>query len=89
MKKNIHPDNYRPVVFMDVAADFKSLGRSTIATKAEIEWEDGTTYPLVKLDVSSASHPFYTGKAVFVDTAGRVERFQKKFAWKKSASVCV
>jgi large subunit ribosomal protein L31 len=79
MKKGIHPE-YRPVVFQDVSADFSFLTRSTVASKATIKWEDGKEYPLVKVDISSASHPFFTGKQKFVDTAGRVEKFQKKFA---------
>ena len=79
MKKDIHPE-YRPVVFQDVSASHSFLTRSTIQTKDTITWEDGKEYPLVKVDISSASHPFYTGKQKFVDTAGRVEKFQKKFS---------
>ncbi len=79
MKKGIHPE-YRPVVFQDVSADFKFLTRSTVHSNATIKWEDGKEYPLVKVDISSASHPFFTGKQKFVDTAGRVEKFQKKFS---------
>ncbi len=79
MKKDIHPE-YRPVVFQDVGADFAFLTRSTVKSKNTIKWEDGNEYPLVKVDISSASHPFFTGKQKFVDTAGRVEKFQKKFA---------
>lgn len=79
MKKDIHP-NYRPVVFQDVSADFKFLTRSTVESKQTIKWEDGKEYPLVRVDISSASHPYYTGKQKFVDAAGRVEKFQKKFA---------
>ena len=79
MKKDIHP-NYRYVVFQDVGADFAFLTRSTIKSNDKIKWTDGNEYPLVKIDISSASHPFFTGKQKFVDTAGRVERFQKKFA---------
>lgn len=79
MKKDIHP-KYRPVVFQDVSADFAFLTRSTVQTKENIKWEDGKEYPLVRVDISSASHPFYTGKQKFVDTAGRVEKFQRKFA---------
>ncbi len=78
MKSEIHPE-YRPVVFYDVGADFKLLTRSTIKTNETITL-DGKEYPCAKVDISSASHPFYTGKQKFVDTAGRVERFQKKFA---------
>ncbi len=79
MKKDIHPE-YRPVVFQDVSADFSFLTRSTVKSNNTIKWEDGKEYPLVKVDISSASHPFFTGKQKFVDTAGRVEKFQKKFA---------
>jgi large subunit ribosomal protein L31 len=77
MKKGIHPE-YRPVVFRDGSADFAILTRSTIETERTIEWEDGNTYPLVELDISSASHPFYTGRQRIVDTGGRVQRFENK-----------
>jgi large subunit ribosomal protein L31 len=77
MKKDIHPE-YREVVFHDVAADFKVLTRSTVRTNETIEYE-GKEYPLVKLEISSASHPFFTGQERFLDAMGRVERFQKKF----------
>lgn len=79
MRKGIHP-RYRPVVFQDVSADFAFLTRSSVPSNATIKWEDGNEYPLVRVDISSASHPFFTGKQKFVDTAGRVEKFQKKFA---------
>lgn len=79
MKPDIHPE-YRPVVFQDVSADFKFLTRSTMPSNATITWDDGREYPLVKVDISSASHPFFTGKQKFLDTAGRVEKFQKKFS---------
>ncbi len=79
MKEGIHPE-YRPVVFQDVSANYSFLTRSTIKTRDKVKWEDGKEYPLVKVDISSASHPFYTGKQKFLDTAGRVEKFQKKFA---------
>lgn len=78
MKKGIHP-RYRPVVFQDMSSNFSFLTRSTIETKDTIKWEDGQEYPLVKVDVSSASHPFYTGKQTFLDTTGRLDRFAKKF----------
>ncbi|HDP35308.1 MAG TPA: type B 50S ribosomal protein L31 [Candidatus Hydrogenedentes bacterium] len=78
MKKGIHPKNYREVVFMDVGADVKWLTRSTVETTRTIEFE-GKEYPLYTLDLSSHSHPFFTGKQKFVDSEGRVERFQKKF----------
>lgn len=82
MKQGIHPE-YRPVVFQDASADFAFLTRSTIKTSETIKWEDGNTYPLVKLEISSASHPFFTGKQKLVDTAGRVEKFKRKYAKKE------
>lgn len=78
MKKDIHPD-YRQVVFQDLSSDFKFLTRSTVNTSETIEWEDGNTYPLVKVEISSASHPFYTGKNTFVSRAGRVEKFNQRY----------
>lgn len=78
MKKGIHPQ-YREVVFQDISTDFAILTRSTIATKETIQWSDGKEYPLVKVEVSSQSHPFYTGKQKIVDTAGRVDRFRRKY----------
>lgn len=78
MKSDIHP-NYRPVVFQDTSSDLKFLTKSTISTSETIEWEDGETYPLAKVEISSASHPFYTGKQILVDTTGRVERFRKRY----------
>ncbi|GGI20444.1 type B 50S ribosomal protein L31 [Oxalicibacterium faecigallinarum] len=77
MKEGIHPD-YREVVFQDMSNDWKFITRSTIQTKESIEL-DGKTYPLIKLEVTSESHPFYTGKHKIVDTAGRVDKFRKKF----------
>ncbi|QDU71413.1 type B 50S ribosomal protein L31 [Mucisphaera calidilacus] len=79
MKKDIHP-TYRPVVFEDVSAGQRFITRSTVQTKDTTTWDDGKEYPLVKVDISSASHPFFTGKQKFLDTAGRVEKFQRKFA---------
>ncbi|HSZ25758.1 MAG TPA: type B 50S ribosomal protein L31 [Cytophagaceae bacterium] len=81
MKKDIHP-NYRAIVFEDTSSGFKFLTKSTAQTKDTIVWEDGNTYPVMRIEVSSASHPFYTGKKMFLDTAGRVEKFQKKYAKK-------
>lgn len=78
MKKDIHPE-YKPVVFQDSSSDFQFLTRSTLTSSETIKWEDGNEYPLIKIEVSSASHPFYTGKKLFVDTAGRVEKFNKKY----------
>ena len=78
MKPDIHP-SYRPVVFQDTSSDFSFLTKSTIETSDTIEWEDGETYPLAKVEISSESHPFYTGKQILVDTTGRVERFRKRY----------
>lgn len=82
MKKGIHPE-YRKVVFRDASCDFAFVTRSTIETDDTITWEDGNVYPVVSLDISSASHPFYTGKQNLIDTAGRIERFRKKYAKKE------
>ncbi|HSM01454.1 MAG TPA: type B 50S ribosomal protein L31 [Acidimicrobiia bacterium] len=78
MKKDIHPE-YREVVFVDTSSDFKFLTRSTIQTSETIEWEDGNTYPMARVEISSASHPFYTGKQILVDSGGRVERFRRRY----------
>ncbi len=82
MKPDIHP-NYRPVVFQDQSADFSFMTKSTVETEETIEWEDGNTYPLYKVEISSASHPFFTGTMRIVDTAGRVERFERRFGARK------
>lgn len=79
MKKDIHPSNYREVVFKDMSNDTTFITRSTIATRETIEI-DGVTYPLVKLEITSASHPFFTGKQKLVDTAGRVDKFMNRYA---------
>ncbi len=78
MKKDIHPE-YKEVVFQDTSIDYKFLTKSTMTSKETIKWEDGNTYPLIKIEVSSASHPFFTGKKIFVDTAGRVEKFNRRY----------
>lgn len=78
MKKDIHPE-YREVVFQDLASDFAFLTRSTIRTRETITWTDGKEYPLFKVDVSSKSHPFFTGKQRDLNTSGRVDQFRKKF----------
>ena len=83
MKADIHP-NYRAVVFHDVTSDFKILTRSTMGSKETIKWEDGEEYPLIKVEISSASHPFYTGKQKILDTGGRVARFEARYG-KKAA----
>lgn len=79
MKADIHPA-YRDVVFEDVTSDFKILTRSTMASKETTKWEDGNEYPLVKVEISSSSHPFYTGKHKVIDTSGRIDKFQKRYA---------
>jgi len=78
MKKGIHP-NYRPVVFHDVSANVSILTRSCVETDETVKYSDGNEYPLYKVEISSASHPFFTGKMKFVDTTGRVEKFQNKY----------
>lgn len=80
MKKDIHPDNYRPVIFHDTTSGQRFLINSTAQTDQEDSWEDGKTYPLVRVEISSASHPFYTGVASVVDTAGRVDKFKRRMA---------
>ena len=79
MKKDIHPE-YHPVVFRDISADFSILTKSTATSENTVEWEDGNTYPVIDVDISAASHPFYTGKQKIMDTAGRVERFRRRYA---------
>jgi len=81
MKKDIHP-NYRPVVFRDTASGTLFLTRSTVVTKQKITYTDGNEYPAFDVEISSASHPFFTGKQQLVDTAGRIERFKKKYSIK-------
>ena len=83
MKKGIHPDNYRFVVFKDVSNNYAFLTRSTAETKDTIKWEDGNEYPLVKLEISNTSHPFFTGKMKLIDTAGRVDKFRTRYAKKE------
>ncbi|HEU4718371.1 MAG TPA: type B 50S ribosomal protein L31 [Bacteroidia bacterium] len=79
MKKGIHPENYRFVVFKDMSNDYMFMTRSTAETKDTITWEDGKEYPLVKLEISNTSHPFYTGKMKLVDTAGRIDKFRSRY----------
>ena len=80
MKSNLHPTDYRPVVFSDEVAGFAFLTQSTAQTNETIKWEDGNEYPLVKIHISSASHPFFTGEEKIIDTEGRVDRFKNRFA---------
>jgi large subunit ribosomal protein L31 len=82
MKQGLHPASYRYVVFKDMSNGTAFLSRSTAASKETIKWEDGNDYPLVKLEISSTSHPFFTGKNMLVDTAGRIDKFKKKYAKK-------
>ncbi len=83
MKDGIHPENYRMVVFKDMSNGEEFLIPSTVDTKETTKWEDGKEYPLYKLDISNTSHPFYTGKVNFVDTAGRIDKFNKRYGKKK------
>jgi large subunit ribosomal protein L31 len=83
MKKGIHPAGYRFVVFKDMSNGTSFLSRSTAVTKETIKFEDGNEYPLVKLEISNTSHPFYTGQNVLVDTAGRIDKFKKRYEKKK------
>ncbi|HIG29235.1 MAG TPA: type B 50S ribosomal protein L31 [Verrucomicrobiales bacterium] len=85
MKKDIHPDSYRPVIFKDITNGDAFLSRSCVKTKETIQWEDGNEYPLLTMEISSTSHPFYTGSQRFVDTAGRVDKFQQRLAKTKAA----
>ena len=82
MKKGIHPESYRPVVFKDMSKGDMFLSQSTVNTKETIEFE-GETYPLLKIEISSTSHPFYTGKSTLVDTAGRVDKFMSRYGDRK------
>lgn len=80
MKKGIHPENYRFVVFKDMSNGDTFLSKSTTKSSETIVWEDGNEYPVIKLEISNTSHPFYTGKNVLVDTAGRIDKFKKRYA---------
>jgi large subunit ribosomal protein L31 len=84
MRSGIHPD-YRPVVFRDASAGLSFLTRSTRGSEKTITWEDGNDYPVIDVEVSSASHPFYTGKATVLDTAGRVEKFRRRYGQRAAA----
>jgi len=89
MKTNLHPTEYRPVVFSDEVAGFAFLTQSTAQTNETIKWEDGNEYPLVKIHISSASHPFFTGEEKIIDTEGRVDRFKAKFAAAESRKIAL
>jgi len=83
MKKGTHPEDYRLVVFKDMSNDYSFLSRSCAPSKDMVMWEDGNEYPLIKLEISHKSHPFFTGKMQFVDTAGRVDKFRNRYAKQK------
>lgn len=85
MKKELHPDNYRAVIFKDMSNGYAFLSRSCAPSKDTEKWEDGEEYPLIKLDISSQSHPFFTGKMQFVDTAGRIDKFKSRYGNRKKA----
>ena len=83
MKQGLHPENYRLVVFKDMSNGHSFLSRSTAYSKETVKWEDGNEYPVIKLEISNTSHPFYTGKNMLVDTAGRIDKFKKRYAKKE------
>ena len=83
MREGIHPEAYRFVVFKDMSNGIQFLGKSTAQTKETVIFEDGKEYPVIKLEISNTSHPFYTGKNMLVDTAGRIDKFNKRYAKKK------
>lgn len=80
MRKDIHPDSYRLVVFKDMTNDYSFVCRSCAPSKETVKWEDGNDYPLVKLDITHKSHPYFTGKTQYVDTAGRIDKFKNRYA---------
>jgi large subunit ribosomal protein L31 len=79
MKKDLHPSNYRLVVFKDMSNDYSFITKSCIDSRESVKWEDGNEYPLIKLEISHTSHPFYTGKMKLVDTAGRIDKFRTRY----------
>ncbi len=79
MKKGLHPENYRFVVFKDMSNGYSFLSRSSAPTREKVKWEDGNEYPLIKLEISNTSHPFFTGQKMLVDTAGRIDKFKKRY----------
>lgn len=83
MKKGLHPGNYRLVVFKDMSNGTSFLSRSTANSRETVQWEDGNEYPVIKLEISNTSHPFFTGQKVLVDTAGRIDKFKKRYEKKK------
>jgi len=87
MKKDIHPDNYKHVVFKDMSNDYTFISKSCAESEETIKWEDGNEYPLIKLEISHTSHPYYTGKMKLVDTAGRIDKFNQRYAKYKKTNV--
>ena len=83
MKKDIHPENYRLVVFKDMSNDYSFVSKSCAQSSETIKWEDGNEYPLIKLEISHKSHPFFTGKMQLVDTAGRIDKFKNRYSKQK------
>ena len=83
MKKGIHPENYRLVVFKDMSNDYAFVSKSCAPAKETVKWEDGNEYPLIKLEISHKSHPFFTGKMQLVDTAGRIDKFKTRYSKQK------
>ena len=84
MKTDTHP-NYQPVVFQDISSDFSFLTQSTMSSKEKVKWEDGKEYPVIKVEISSQSHPFYTGKHKVMDAGGRVDKFRRRYGAKPTA----
>ena len=80
MKQGIHPENYRLVVFKDMSNDYSFISKSCAPSDESVKWEDGNEYPLIKMEISSDSHPYYTGKMKLVDTAGRIDKFKNKYS---------
>ncbi len=83
MKKDIHPENYRLVVFKDMSNDYSFISKSCAPSNEIIKWEDGNEYPVIKLEISHKSHPFFTGKMQLVDTAGRIDKFKNRYSKQK------
>jgi large subunit ribosomal protein L31 len=86
MKKGLHPTNYRFVIFKDMSNGYTFLSRSSANSRETAKWEDGNEYPLIKLEISNTSHPFFTGKNILVDTAGRIDKFKKRYGLKTPAA---
>lgn len=80
MKKDIHPSNYRLVVFKDMSSDYEFLTKSCVNTKETIKYKDGNEYPVFKIEISDKSHPFFTGKQTFIDSTGRIDKFKRRYS---------